>query len=68
MAHRITKLLVSIIFLAVLVGGAWYLLRQPDTTQAPTYSQTQVRRDNISAVVSSTGTLNPEPYQHSAGG
>lgn len=59
MAHRMTKLLVSILLLVTLVGSGWYLLRQPDTIQAPTYSQSQVRRDNISAVVSSTGTLNP---------
>ena len=45
--------------LAALFGGGWYLLNEPDTDQLPTYSESKVRRDTISAVVSATGTLNP---------
>ena len=59
MAHHMTKLLTGILLLAALIGGAWYLLREPATEQTPTYSQAQIRRGAISAVVSATGTLNP---------
>lgn len=59
MARHMTKLLVSILLLATLIGGGWYLLHEADTAQAPTHSQAQVRRGNIRAVVSATGTLNP---------
>ena len=54
-----TKLIIGILLLAALVGGGWYLLREPATDQAPTYSQAQVRRGDISDVVSATGTLSP---------
>ena len=54
-----TKLLIGILLLAVVVGGGWYLLREPATDKAPTYSQAQVRRADISDVVSATGTLSP---------
>ncbi|MGB5260647.1 MAG: efflux RND transporter periplasmic adaptor subunit [Gammaproteobacteria bacterium] len=54
-----TKLLTGILLLAALIGGGWYLLRDPDTDEAPTYSEAQVRRGDISDVVSATGTLNP---------
>ena len=54
-----TKLLIGILLLTALVGGGWYLLREPATDQAPTYSQAQVRRGDISDVVSATGTLSP---------
>ena len=54
-----TKLLIGILLLAVVVGGGWYLLREPATDEAPTYSQAQVRRADISDVVSATGTLSP---------
>ena len=54
-----TKLLIGILLLAVVVGGGWYLLREPDTDKAPNYSQAQVRRADISDVVSATGTLSP---------
>ncbi|HSG10142.1 MAG TPA: biotin/lipoyl-binding protein, partial [Gammaproteobacteria bacterium] len=53
------KLLIGILLLAVVAGGGWYLLREPDTDKAPNYSQAQVRRADISDVVSATGTLNP---------
>lgn len=59
MGHHITKLLTGILLPAALIGGGWYLLREPDTDQLPTHSQAQIRRGNISAVVSATGTLNP---------
>jgi HlyD family secretion protein len=54
-----TKLFIGILLLAAIIGGGWYLLREPDTDQAPTYSQAQVRRGDISDVVSATGTLSP---------
>ena len=53
------KLLTGIMLLAALIGGGWYLLSEPETDQAPTYSEAQVRRGAISALVSATGTLNP---------
>jgi HlyD family secretion protein len=53
------KLLIGILLLATFVGGGWYLLREPATEQAPTYSQAQVRRGDISDVVSATGSLSP---------
>lgn len=59
MARHITKLLVGILLLAALIGGGWYLLREPDTALVPTYSQARVQRDDISDVVSATGALNP---------
>jgi HlyD family secretion protein len=59
MAHHMTKLFTGILLLAALIGGGWYLLREPDTEQTPTHSQAQVRRGDISDVVSATGTLNP---------
>ncbi len=59
MARHVTKGLTTIVVLAALIGGGWYLLRQPDPAQVATYSQDQVRRGPISAVVSATGTLNP---------
>ena len=54
-----TKSLLLILLLGALVGGGWYLLREPETEQAPTYSVAQLRRGDISDVVSATGTLNP---------
>jgi len=59
MAHHITKLLSITLLLTALIGGGWYLLRQPDAPQGPTYSEVQLHRDNIRALVSATGTLNP---------
>jgi HlyD family secretion protein len=53
------KLSIWILVLAALAGGGWYLLRQPAGEEGPSYSQTQVRRGDISAAVSATGTLNP---------
>jgi HlyD family secretion protein len=54
-----TKPLIGILLLAALVGGGWYMLREPATDQAPTYSQAEVRRGDISDVVSATGSLSP---------
>ncbi|MGB5214903.1 MAG: efflux RND transporter periplasmic adaptor subunit [Anderseniella sp.] len=54
-----TKLLIGILLLAVVVGGGWYLLREPATDEAPTYSEAEVRRGDISDVVSATGSLSP---------
>ncbi len=59
MAHQMIKLSAGILLLAALVGGGWYLLRAPGSDQMPTYSQAQVRRVDISDVVSATGTLSP---------
>jgi len=59
MAHKLTKLLTGILLLAALIGGGWYVLREPDTDDVPTYSQAQLRRGDISDVVSATGTLSP---------
>jgi HlyD family secretion protein len=54
-----TKLFTGILLLAALVVGGWYLLREPDAEQIPTHSEAQLRRGDISDVVSATGTLNP---------
>lgn len=59
MAHRSTKLLLGILLFAALIGGGWYLLREPDNGDGPAYSEAQVRRGAISALVSATGTLSP---------
>ena len=53
------KVSTGILLLAALVIGGWYLLREPDADPAPAYSQAQVRRADISEVVSATGTLSP---------
>jgi HlyD family secretion protein len=54
-----TKLFTGILLLAGLIGGAWYLLRAPETEQTPVYSEAEVRLGDISDVVSATGTLSP---------
>jgi HlyD family secretion protein len=54
-----TKLIIGILLLAAVLGGGWYLLREPATDEAPTYSQAEVRRGDISDVVSATGSLSP---------
>ena len=54
-----TKYLIGILLLTALVGGGWYLLREPATGEAPTYSEARVRRGDISDVVSATGSLSP---------
>ena len=54
-----TKLIIGILLLAAVLGGGWYLLREPAADEAPTYSEAQVRRGDISDVVSATGTLSP---------
>ena len=59
MARHMTKLLTGILLLGALVGGSWYLLREPDSAEAPAHGQAIVSRGDISAVVSATGTLNP---------
>jgi len=59
MAHQMTKYLMGILLFAALVGGGWYLLREPATDEAPTYSEDRVSRGDISDVVSATGSLSP---------
>jgi HlyD family secretion protein len=58
MAHYMTRLFAGVL-LAVLIGGGWYLLREPASDEGPTYSQAELRRGAINEVVSATGTLNP---------
>ena len=53
------KLSTGILLLVALIAGGWYLLREPDTEEAPAYSRTQVRQGDITDVVSATGTLSP---------
>jgi HlyD family secretion protein len=53
------KLFTGILLLAALIGGGWYLLREPETEQVATHSAAQLGRGDISDVVSATGTLNP---------
>ncbi len=59
MTRQTTILLSGILLLSALIGGGWYLLREPDTIQTLTHSQDKVRRSDISDLVSSTGSLNP---------
>ncbi|MGB5338894.1 MAG: efflux RND transporter periplasmic adaptor subunit [Gammaproteobacteria bacterium] len=53
------KLLTGTLLLAALIAGGWYLLREPATEAVAQYSQAQVRRADITEVVSATGTLSP---------
>lgn len=59
MAHHTTRLLVTLLLFAFLIGGGWFLLRPPETEPGPSFSQARVQRSDISATVSATGTLNP---------
>ncbi len=59
MARPFLKPIAIALALAALSGAAWYLLRPPPDADAPSYSQATVRREDITAVVSATGTLNP---------
>lgn len=58
MARKAILLLISIALIAG-IGGGWYLLRQRDTVETPTYSETRIERRDIADEVSATGTLNP---------
>ena len=59
MARQMTKWWISGLLVAALIGAAWYLLQQPETAEAPAYSSAKLRRGDLSAVVSATGTLSP---------
>lgn len=59
MSSPIPKILLIALLIAALAGGAWWLQQPAETTDPPSYSEAQVRRGNITAVVSATGTLNP---------
>ena len=54
-----TKTLLIGTLLAALIGGGWWLLREPETSALPEYTQVKMQRGDITAVVSATGTLNP---------
>lgn len=54
-----TRLIATLLLLALLAAGGWYLLRPAETDQGPGYSEEQVQRQDIRALVSATGTLNP---------
>jgi HlyD family secretion protein len=58
-AHHMTKLFTGMLLLAILIGGVWYLLQEPDNEERPTHSMAELRRSAINDVVSATGTLNP---------
>ena len=59
MARQATRWLVVAVGLAALAGGGWYLLRQPAEPQGPSYGEAGIKREEIRALVSATGTLNP---------
>jgi len=59
MSNLRTKILVSALLLSGIAASAWLLLRQQDETPPPSYSIIEIRKDDITAVVSATGTLNP---------
>ena len=59
MARQMTKWWIGSLLVAALIGAAWYLLQQPETAEAPAYSSAKLRRGDLSAVVSATGTLSP---------
>jgi len=59
MTHPVTRFLGTLVLIAILMGGGWYLLQEPDNAQGPTFSEARVERGEIRALVSATGTLNP---------
>jgi len=59
MSMTTNKILLIGIFITALAGTGWWLQQTPDTGTPPDYTQAKVRRGDISAVVSATGTLNP---------
>ena len=59
MVRRLFKVTLVILLLLALAGIGWYLLRPPATAELPEYSEAQINRADISAVVSATGALNP---------
>jgi len=59
MSMTTNKILLIGIFIAALAGTGWWLQQTPDTDTPPEYTQVKVRRGDITAVVSATGTLSP---------
>ncbi|MGD2118324.1 MAG: efflux RND transporter periplasmic adaptor subunit [Chromatiales bacterium] len=59
MKQGMTKIFSSLLSLAVIAGGAWYWLQQPEEAAVPQFSTDRIQREDINAVVSATGTLNP---------
>ena len=54
-----TRIFSSLLVLTVIAAGAWYWLQQPQDATAPQFSSDRIQREDINAVVSATGTLNP---------
>lgn len=59
MARQMTKWWIGSLLAVALVGAGWYLLRQPESSETPAYSSVKLRRGDLNAVVSATGTLSP---------
>lgn len=59
MWHITRKLLPLALIGLALAGAAWWLTREPEAPETPSYTQVPVKRGDISAVVSATGTLSP---------
>jgi len=54
-----TRTLTALLLLAALAGGAWFLLPEPESEQAPAWSLAKLKTGSISDIVSATGTVNP---------
>lgn len=54
-----TKLLATGVAAAALAAAGWWLLQEPQEAPAPSYTEVKVKRGDIVAVVSATGTVNP---------
>lgn len=54
-----TKLLATGVVAAALAAAGWWLLQEPQEAPAPSYTEVKVKRGDIVAVVSATGTVNP---------
>jgi HlyD family secretion protein len=59
MTKHIARLFTTLVLLALLAAGGWYLLRPVETDTGPGYSEARVQRNDINALVSATGTLSP---------
>jgi len=59
MLRHVGRVLAGALVLITLAAAGWYLLREPETVEAPVYDEVELRRGDIEAVVSATGTLNP---------